>query len=61
MADGKDSTKVNTEKCNPQMFSTAEDHIRTIGNSEVNFGLFFTDSLTDISDIAFWFCKWNSK
>jgi len=33
----RNSIEVYTEKCVPQLFSTAENHIRSQGNSVVNF------------------------
>ena len=49
----RNSIKVYKEKCNPQLFSPQEHHIRSKGNSEVNLNNVLNDSMTDSADFAF--------
>ena len=58
--DGKDSIEVYTEKCNPQIFSTTEDHMMTSEAKEIARSILdnvLNISVTDSTDIAFDFVK----
>mgnify|MGYP006890271020 CR=1 FL=1 len=45
--------KVYTKKYNPKLFSTAEHHIRSKGNSKVNFECVNNSVTESNTDIAF--------